>query len=99
MIMCVTKRRKKLKVMSVERKGGKCQICGYKRCIKALEFHHIDPSTKEFGLSTRGLTRSWAKIKKEVDKCVLVCANCHREVDYGLVVIPDGIKYGPIPVG
>ena len=76
----VTRRRKKLKVMAIEYKGGKCVFCGYNKCNDALEFHHIDPSNKGFSLSVRGLTRSWSKIKKELDKCILVCANCHREL-------------------
>ncbi len=66
--------------MAVEFKGGKCQMCGYNRCIEALEFHHTDASQKDFGLSDKGYTRSWIKIQAEIEKCVLVCANCHREL-------------------
>jgi len=87
-IEAVTKRRKKLKAMAVELKGGKCQICGYEKCISALDFHHIDEKTKSFDLSTRGLTRSWEKIKNEIEKCILVCSNCHREIHAGLVKLP-----------
>lgn len=76
----VTKRRKKLKIMSVEYKGGKCEKCGYNKCTDALDFHHVDPTQKDFGLSMRGMTRSWEKIKQELDKCILVCSNCHREI-------------------
>lgn len=76
--------------MAIAEKGGKCQICGYSRCVKALDFHHIDETTKEFGMSSHGLTRSWEKIKKEIDKCVLVCANCHREIHAGIIQL-DGI--------
>ncbi len=81
-------RRKKLKTMVIEYKGGKCIICGYNKCAGAFDLHHIDGSTKEFGLSHRGLTRSWEKIQKEADKCVLLCANCHREVHAGIVQLP-----------
>lgn len=84
-IEAVTRRRKKLKRMAVALKGGKCQFCGYNNYIGALDFHHIDGKNKEFELSTRGLTRSWEKIKKEISKCVLVCANCHREIHGGLI--------------
>ncbi len=80
----VTARRKKLKAMVVEYKGGKCVLCGYSRSVWALDLHHVDGSQKEFGLSVRGLTRSWEKIKEESDKCVLVCANCHREIHAGV---------------
>jgi len=76
----VTARRKKLKKMAIEYKGGKCIFCGYNKCNDALDFHHLNSKEKEFGLSVRGLTRSWKKIKEELDKCILVCANCHREL-------------------
>jgi len=76
----VSKRRKKIRDMAIEYKGGKCSICGYNKCKNALEFHHLNSNEKEFGLSQSGLTRSWDKVKKEIDKCILVCANCHREL-------------------
>jgi len=66
--------------MAVEHKGGKCQMCGYDRCIDALEFHHNDLSEKKFGISAKGYTRSWKEVMKELDKCVMLCANCHREL-------------------
>lgn len=83
-IESVKKRRKKLRLMSIDYLGGKCSKCGYNDCIDALETHHVDPNEKDFSLSMRGLTRSWKKIKKELDKCILVCANCHREIHYEL---------------
>ncbi len=70
--------------MAREYKGGKCVLCGYNRCSGALEFHHRNPKKKDFSLSVRGLTRSWEKIKDEINKCVLICANCHREVHAGI---------------
>jgi hypothetical protein len=76
----VQNRRIKLKEMSVEYKGGKCEVCGYDKCKDALDFHHRDPSQKEFGIGVKGYTRAWAKVKEELDKCMLVCANCHREL-------------------
>ena len=81
----VIARRRKLKRLAVELKGGKCELCGYNKCIWALDFHHIDESKKLFSLSAGGLTRSWEVIKNEVGKCVLVCANCHREIHAGVV--------------
>lgn len=56
-----------------------------------MDLHHIDASKKEFGLSIRGLTRSLDKIMKEADKCVLVCANCHREIHAGISQLPREI--------
>lgn len=85
MIMAVNKRRRKLKELAVASRGGKCQVCGYSRCISALDFHHVDETKKLFSLGTRGLTRSWTKIEEEIKKCILVCSNCHREIHAGLV--------------
>ncbi len=76
----VSKRRKALKQMAVDHMGGKCSRCGYDRCVEALQFHHTDPTKKDFGISAHGVTRSWAKIKLELDKCILVCGNCHMEI-------------------
>lgn len=85
----VIKRRKKLKQKAIEYKGNKCQICGYDKCISALEFHHLDPAQKDFGISEDGFTRSWSKIQSELDKCICVCSNCHREIHYGLIDIDN----------
>jgi 5-methylcytosine-specific restriction endonuclease McrA len=83
-VIAVKKRRDKLKKMAIEYKGGVCQECGYHKCIGALEFHHLDPNEKDFGISAKGVTRSWEKVKKELDKCILVCSNCHREIHAGV---------------
>jgi hypothetical protein len=80
LIAAVHKRRKKIRQMAVEYKGGRCQVCGYNHCIEALEFHHANSSGKDFSISEKGYTRSWDKVKEELDKCILVCANCHREI-------------------
>lgn len=77
--------RKKNKERAVEYKGGKCVKCGYKRCISALDFHHLDPNKKDFSIS-QNMNMSWDKIKKEIDKCILVCSNCHREIHEELLV-------------
>ena len=82
-IKAVQKRRRKIREMAVQYKGGSCEICGYNKCIKALEFHHIDNGKKDFGISEKGYTRSWDSVKKELEKCILLCANCHREVHEG----------------
>lgn len=79
-IQAVAKRRKKIKEMAVAYKGGSCQECGYNKCTAALEFHHLDPNEKDFALSSRGHSRSWDRVKAELDKCIMVCANCHREI-------------------
>ena len=80
LIDAVQKRRKKVRKMAIEYKGAKCYNCGYDKCYEALEFHHLNSGGKDFGISDKGYTRSWTKIKEELDKCILLCANCHREV-------------------
>ncbi len=80
LIKAVYARRKKIRVMAIEYKGGRCEKCGYTKCIDALEFHHIDPTKKDFTISSKGYTHSWEKVKFELDKCMILCANCHREL-------------------
>ena len=62
-----------------ESRGGKCIRCGYSTCIKALEFHHLDPMQKDFGLSTKSLSRDINVLREEASKCIVLCANCHAE--------------------
>lgn len=78
-------RQRKLKQEAIDYKGGSCQICGYNRCNGALEFHHLDPNEKDFSISELKKTNMNEKIKLELDKCILVCANCHREIHAGLL--------------
>lgn len=78
----VQKFRKNQKLKSVEYKGGKCAICGYNKSVEALDFHHIDPTQKSFGLG--GTTKAWHIVQAELDKTILLCANCHREVEAGI---------------
>jgi hypothetical protein len=71
----------KRKLELIKSRGGKCELCGYDRNIAVLEFHHINPDEKEFQLDMRHLSNtSLERLKEEVDKCQLLCANCHREV-------------------
>ncbi len=87
----VKKRRKKLREMAHEYGGGKCAICGYNKSSRALSFHHRDPKKKDFGVAANGMTRSWEKTRKEIDKCILLCANCHMEVHDGITQLPREI--------
>ena len=75
--------RRKMKARLVEEAGGRCALCGYDRCQAALQFHHRDPADKLFAISHEGLTRSLARAREEARKCVLVCANCHAEIEGG----------------
>lgn len=78
--------------MAVEHLGGVCQICGYSRCAEALDIHHRDPSLKKFGISVDGNTRSWERVKAEIASCILLCANCHRELHAGVTQLPVEIS-------
>lgn len=75
-----SKSTKLAKIKCVEYKGGKCEICTYSKCIAALGFHHINPLLKSFDLSGTGLRKSWDKLTNELDKCQLLCTNCHCEL-------------------
>ena len=83
----VSRRRRKVKELLVAEAGGHCQLCGYDRCLAALQFHHVDPAQKSFGLGSRGLARSIDKARAEVAKCALLCSNCHAEVESGLISV------------
>jgi excisionase family DNA binding protein len=83
----VSRRRRRLKEVLVREAGGCCEICGYDRWIGALQFHHRDGEEKEFGLAERGLTRSLEVVRREATKCILLCANCHSEVEAGIVKV------------
>lgn len=74
----VRRRRRHLKMLAVVFKGGCCEICGYRRCFQALDFHHPDPTQKDFTIS-QNANRAWSQVKSEVQKCQLLCSNCHRE--------------------
>jgi 5-methylcytosine-specific restriction endonuclease McrA len=70
--------RKRTKIKLIEYMGGKCCVCGYDKCVGALQFHHKNPNEKDFTIS--GKTLSFDRLKNEVDKCMLVCSNCHAEI-------------------
>lgn len=76
----VTIRRKKVKLKAIEYKGGKCLHCGYCKCPDVFEFHHLNPAEKDFAISKNGHSRSWERVKNELDKCIILCSNCHREL-------------------
>ena len=74
-----------MKEILVEEAGGACRLCGYSRYVGALHFHHLNPQSKTFSLADEGATRSLAAARAEAAKCILLCANCHAEVEVGLV--------------
>jgi hypothetical protein len=84
----VARRRRRLKQILVTEAGGRCRVCGYDKCAAALQFHHLDPEEKAFGLAQGGLTRSLDEARREADKCVLLCSNCHAEIEAGVTALP-----------
>lgn len=72
----VQKRRKKIRLMAISLLGGKCSRCGYDKCYEALDFHHKN-GEKDFAISS--ISKSWKSVLIEIKKCILLCANCHRE--------------------
>lgn len=80
--------RQRAKRRLVAEAGDRCRLCGYDRYPGALHFHHLDPALKEFALAKRGLTKSIARLREEASKCVLLCSNCHAEVEGGIVSLP-----------
>jgi transposase len=82
--------RRRLKRTLIAEAGGRCVLCGYDRCPGALQFHHLDPTTKSYSLSHQGVTRSLARARAEAKKCVLLCATCHAEVETGFTSLTTG---------
>jgi transposase len=80
----VAARRRQVKRILVEEAGGCCAACGYDRSQAALQFHHLNPADKIFGLSSRGLSHGIDRAREEAQKCVLLCGNCHAEVEAGV---------------
>lgn len=85
----VARRRRLVKETLVAEAGGACRLCGYDRDVRALEFHHLDPARKDFGLAAGGAYRSLERLRAEVSKCILLCSNCHAEVESGSASLPS----------
>ena len=91
----VTRRHQKIRRTLIAEAGGACALCGYNRCVVSLHFQHVDPSTKSFAM-TIAVGRSLAAFRAEARKCVLLCANCHGEVEAGVTPSPPpGSRYTP----
>ncbi len=86
------------KIQALEYKGGKCLRCGYNKCPAALVFHHKDPMKKEFRIG--GVPHTWVRLKKELDKTVLLCCLCHTELHAGYWTTEElqqhGLEYHPL---
>jgi transposase len=84
----VSERRRAVKRLLVEEAGGSCAICGFSGHPAALQFHHRDPTQKEFHLGQKGHSRSLDRMRAEAKKCVLLCATCHALVEAGVREVP-----------
>lgn len=81
-IISLRRKRKKQNLLTIV--GTSCYICGYNRCTRALQFHHLNPKDKNFEIS-QSLTKSDEKLFKEIEKTIVLCANCHAELHDGLI--------------
>ncbi|HST32721.1 MAG TPA: helix-turn-helix domain-containing protein [Solirubrobacteraceae bacterium] len=84
----VSRRRRKVKETLVREAGGACAICGYGESMRALHFHHLEPSEKRIEINAKGIALSLETLRTEARKCVLLCSNCHAEVEDGSASIP-----------
>jgi len=83
----------------VQEAGGACCICGYDRNMRALHFHHVEPSQKRHEMNARGVAIALEKLRVEAQKCVLLCSNCHAEVEDGITSIPTDALDRVMPSG
>jgi hypothetical protein len=90
----VVRWRRETKRRAVALLGGQCAGCAAVVPESLFEFHHLDPRTKDFAISHDGITRRWSKIEAELAKCLLLCANCHRETHAGLRSFTDDRRIG-----
>ena len=90
----VARRRRKVKAILVEEAGGACCLCGYGRTMRALHFHHLEPSQKRHEINAKGVAIAIDKLRVEAQKCVLLCSNCHAEVEDGTAFIPAEVLTG-----
>lgn len=88
----VSRRRRVVKRKLVAEAGGSCRICGYDRCHAALQFHHLAPAAKNFSLGHGGITRGIDQLRREAESCVLLCANCHAEVEVGFATLESEVS-------
>lgn len=75
-----TRNKRNNKEAAVKYKGGKCELCGYNKCIDALEFHHVSEKKLLDNFVRVGALNK--KRKEELKNCMLLCANCHREIHH-----------------
>jgi transposase-like protein len=87
-VEAISRRRRKMKQTLVDEAGGGCRLCGYSGCLGALEFHHLDPLQKRIEINANGTSLALDTLREEARKCVLLCSNCHAEVEAGVKEVP-----------
>lgn len=88
--VCTNKKNREDKLKKLqEYTGDSCWFCNYNRCWAALEFHHVYPESKLFGLTKREMQFTWGRIFEEAQKCVLACSCCHREIHENLISLEE----------
>jgi transposase len=92
----VARRRRTVKLTLVAEAGGCCCICGYDRNMRALHFHHLEPALKRHEINAKGVAMALDKLRAETQKCVLLCSNCHAEVEDGMASVPES-EMAPLP--
>jgi transposase len=94
----VSRRRRRMKEILVDEAGGACVVCGYCGNMRALHFHHVRPHEKRIEINAKGVALSLAKLRAEALKCVLLCSNCHAEIEDGAIVLPAvALERDPTP--
>jgi hypothetical protein len=88
-----------MKTILVAEAGGRCAVCGYDRHLGALAFHHLDPLEKRFEINAKGVALALNTLREEAKKCVLLCANCHAEVERGAIALPATVRGSPADFG
>jgi transposase-like protein len=93
----VARRRQKVKTILVREAGGCCRLCGYRSNMRALHFHHVNPAEKRIEINAKGIALSLDTLRIEAQKCVLLCSNCHAEIEDGIASLPDDAlhRYSP----
>jgi transposase-like protein len=97
-VEAVARRRRNVRDTLISEAGGRCVICAYDRCAAALHFHHLDPASKRFSIRS-GRTPSLQSLREEAEKCVLLCSNCHAEVESGVTVLPARVSEVKVRAG
>ena len=88
-VHATTSYRQRIKIALVEAFGHKCAYCGLEDDPRLYDFHHVNPEEKSFGIANSSTTRSRQAYSEEAKKCIMLCSNCHRRIEYGIITLND----------